>query len=135
METEYSITPSKKPSVQPIVESSHSVSTRQVIRSSNAALPTPPTTVQSTQSTATVLPATIPSFSLSGLPQDLGKCIANDVALLHKLGWRRFVAAKRHRKDLAEMHFNHPARRLLLTYKNRGVPAKVTTPAWTLCCL
>jgi hypothetical protein len=65
------------------------------------------------------------------LPQDLGKCIANDVALLHKLGWRRFVAAKRHRKDLAEMHFNHPARRLLLTYKNRGVPAKVTTPAWT----
>jgi hypothetical protein len=65
------------------------------------------------------------------LPQDLGKCIAHDVALLQQLGWRRFVATKRHRKDLTEMPFNHPARRLLLTYKNRGLPVKVTTQAWS----
>ena len=82
-------------------------------------------------SMATSEPATVPTFNLSGLPQDLGKCIEHDVALLQKLGWRRFVATKRYRKDLTEMQFDHPARRLLLTYKKRGVPAKVTTSPWS----
>jgi hypothetical protein len=72
------------------------------------------------------------SPALSGLPNELGKCIAHDVALLNKLGWKRFaVAARRPRKDLADIHINHPAKRLLLNYKNQGVSAKVTTPPWS----
>jgi hypothetical protein len=47
------------------------------------------------------------------------------------LGRKRFVAGRRHRKDLADMHINHPAKRLLLIYKNQGVAAKVTTPPWS----
>jgi hypothetical protein len=39
---------------------------------------------------------------------------------------------QRARKDLTNMHgINHPAKRLLLSYKNPGVPVKVTTPHWS----
>jgi Reverse transcriptase (RNA-dependent DNA polymerase). len=95
--------------------------------STSITLPTPPTTTPTTTSQS---PAAT-SLPLSGLPKELGKCITRDVALLNKLGWKRFVAARRHRKDLADMHINHPAKRLLLSYKKQGVPAKVTTPRWS----
>jgi hypothetical protein len=29
------------------------------------------------------------------LPEELGKCIAHDIALLKKLGWKHFVAASK----------------------------------------
>ena len=91
-------------------------------------LPTPPNASSTTFSPSPAIAAP----TISGLPKDLGKCIALDVALLKKLGWRRFVAARRTRKDLANMHgINHPAKRLLLAYKNQGVPVKVTTPPWS----
>mmetsp|Transcript_14147 Transcript_14147/g.26545 ORF Transcript_14147/g.26545 Transcript_14147/m.26545 type:complete len:786 (+) Transcript_14147:1982-4339(+) len=91
-------------------------------------LPLPPNLSTTASSTSHAAAAPI----MSGLPKELGKCIARDVALLKKLGWKRFVAARRPRKDLADMHgINHPAKRLLLSYKNHGVPAKVTTPPWS----
>jgi len=70
-------------------------------------------------------------ITLTGLPQNLGKCIARDLTLLTKLGWRKFVAARRSRKDLANMQFKHPAKRLLNQYKIHGVPVKVSTRPWT----
>jgi hypothetical protein len=102
-------------------------------------IPTTPSLPNTTLPSPTKLSLPLPSLShasssaaLTGLPHELGKCIAHDVALLNKLGWKRFVAARRSRKDLAEMHnINHPAKRLLLLYKNQGVPAKVTTPPWS----
>jgi hypothetical protein len=68
---------------------------------------------------------------LTGLPQNLGKCIAHDLTLLNKLGWKKFVEARRHRKDLAPMPFDHPAKRLLQHYRKHGVPVKVSTLPWT----
>jgi hypothetical protein len=71
------------------------------------------------------------SITLTGLPQNLGKCISRDLTLLNKLGWRQFVAARRYRKDLADIPFDHPAKRLLKYYQIHGVPVKVTTKPWT----
>ena len=99
----------------------------QLSPSPSLTLPTPPITFPP----ASPLSHAATPSALSGLPHELGKCIARDVALLNKLGWKRFVAARRHRKDLADLHINHPAKRLLMTYKNQGVPAKVTTPPWS----
>jgi hypothetical protein len=41
------------------------------------------------------------------------------------------VAARRSRKDLANLQFKHPAKRLLNQYKIHGVPVKVSTQPWT----
>jgi hypothetical protein len=71
------------------------------------------------------------TITLTGLPKNLGKCIAHDLTLLNKLGWRKFVEARRGRKDLAPMLFDHPAKRLLKHYLANGVPVKVSTKPWT----
>jgi hypothetical protein len=68
---------------------------------------------------------------LTGLPQNLGKCVARDMTLLKKMGWKGFVAATRSRKDFAQLAFKHPAKRLLKHYKIHGVPVKVSTKPWT----
>jgi Reverse transcriptase (RNA-dependent DNA polymerase). len=41
------------------------------------------------------------------------------------------VQARRHRKDLADLSFDHPAKRLLKHYREHGVPVKVSTSPWT----
>ena len=68
---------------------------------------------------------------LRDLPQDLGKFIARDVRLLKRLGWHDFVKERRRRGDFASLKFEHPARRLLLQYKSRGVPVKFHTRPWS----
>jgi len=113
--------PSKKLIDNPVVKSFTSNSNPPARNASPPNLPAPPK----------LLPTRPTTRDTHGLPHELGKCIARDVALLNKLGWKRFVAAKRPRKDLADLHINHPARRLLHTYKTHGVPAKVTTQPWS----
>jgi Reverse transcriptase (RNA-dependent DNA polymerase). len=41
------------------------------------------------------------------------------------------VQARRYRKDLADLPFEHPAKRLLKHYREHGVPVKVSTAPWT----
>ena len=67
-----------------------------------------------------------------GLPNELGECIKQDVELLERVGWRQFVKTRRNGGDIADLNNvdDHPARRLLLHYKHRGVPVKFTTPKW-----
>ncbi len=127
-EYEYdNVIPSKKPIRQPSnVDFSRIPSLTPITSPSVLSLPTPPTTFPPPPSSSSSS-----AIASAGLPQELGKCIAHDVALLNKLGWKRFVAARRPRKDLADMHINHPAKRLLSNYRNQGVPAKVTTPPWS----
>ena len=79
----------------------------QVLLTHPPNLPAPPPT----------LPPPLAIRDTQGLPHELGKCIAQDIALLDKLGWKRFMAVKRPRKDLANLHIYHPARRLLHAYK------------------
>ena len=114
--------PSKKTVNSPAVFKS------TVIKINSPKQSSPPPKLPTPHDTTPHQPAT---RDTQGLPHELGKCIARDVALLNKLGWKRFVAAKRPRKDLADLHINHPARRLLHSYKTHGVPAKVTTPPWS----
>ena len=65
------------------------------------------------------------------LPSDLGKYIDRDVSLVKRLGWHRFVKLRRSRGDFAELKFDHPARRLLVQYKYRGVPVKFHSAPWS----
>ena len=53
--------------------------------------------------------------------------------LLQRVGWQRFVKERRNGGDLADLSQvdNHPARRLLMLYKNRGVPVKFSSPKWS----
>jgi Reverse transcriptase (RNA-dependent DNA polymerase). len=41
------------------------------------------------------------------------------------------VAARRYRKDLAALPFNHPAKRLLKLYRSHGVPVKLSSKPWS----
>jgi hypothetical protein len=68
-----------------------------------------------------------------GLPTELGECIHRDIELLKMVGWQRFVKERRNGGDLADLSQvdNHPARRLLMLYKNRGVPVKFSSPKWS----
>ena len=68
-----------------------------------------------------------------GLPAELGECIHRDMELLQRVGWQRFVKERRNGGDLADLSQvdNHPARRLLMLYKNRGVPVKFSSPKWS----
>ena len=68
---------------------------------------------------------------INELPYDLGKYIDRDVSLVKRLGWHRFVQLRRSRGDFAELNFDHPARRLLLQYKHRGVPVKFHSAPWS----
>ena len=66
------------------------------------------------------------------VPEDLGKLILRDAELVRRLGWAKFVLGRRGKGDLTDMrHVQHPARRLLRRYATRGVPARLSTPAWT----
>jgi Reverse transcriptase (RNA-dependent DNA polymerase). len=42
------------------------------------------------------------------------------------------VQARQYRKDLANLPFDHPAKRLLKHYRDHGVPVKVSTVPWTI---
>ena len=64
--------------------------------------------------------------------EEIGKIIRRDVEYLRREGWSAFVRSRRARDDFATLdHVEHPARRLLMLYKHRGVPVKVSTPAWS----
>ena len=65
------------------------------------------------------------------LPEELGKFVTRDVALLRKLGWVRFVKQRRREGDFGSLNFQHPARRLLRAYKHRGVPVRLSTKPWS----
>jgi hypothetical protein len=67
------------------------------------------------------------------LPEELGECVHRDVELLRRVGWQRFVKARRNGGDLSDLSNveNHPARRLLNHYKHRGVPVKFSSPKWS----
>ena len=65
------------------------------------------------------------------LPPELGKCVSDDVSLLKALGWAKFVRAKRGVGDIGDLGFEHPAKRLLHHYKNRGAPAKMKQKDWS----
>jgi len=66
------------------------------------------------------------------IPEELGKLVQRDTALLKELGWNKFVQQRRPRSDLADLtHVNHPAKRLLCHYKHRGAPVKFTTKPWS----
>ena len=41
-------------------------------------------------------------MGMQQLPEDLGKCIHEDVQLLRALGWRKFVEVKRERGDFGK---------------------------------
>ena len=69
--------------------------------------------------------------SIPPLPAELGKCIANDVELLRRVGWSKFVRQKRGVGDLGSLEFDHPARRLLRHYKYHGAPVKFSTAKWS----
>jgi hypothetical protein len=56
---------------------------------SNPSLPMPQTLFQPTSSSSSS------AVKLPQLPEELGKCIAHDIALLKKLGWKHFVAASK----------------------------------------
>ena len=68
-----------------------------------------------------------------GLPTELGECIHRDIELLERVGWQHFVKERRNGGDLADLSQvdDHPARRLLMLYKNRGVPVKFSSPKWS----
>ena len=67
------------------------------------------------------------------LPKDLGECVHKDVELLRRVGWQRFVKARRNGGDLSDLSNvdNHPARPLLNHYRHRGVPVKSPSPKWS----
>ena len=65
------------------------------------------------------------------LPSELGKCVSDDDALLSELGWVKFVQRKRGTGDLGTLDLNHPAKRLLQLYKERGAPAKMQQSSWS----
>ena len=46
--------------------------------------------------------------------------------------WENFIKIRRRGGDISDLSNieRHPARRLLSHYKNRGVPIKLSTPAW-----
>ena len=69
--------------------------------------------------------------STQPLADELSKYIARDVALLNELGWEEFVMRRRKDCDFAQLHFDHPVRRLLNNYKNRDVPVKLATKPWS----
>ena len=52
--------------------------------------------------------------------------------MLGRVGWWQFVKTRRNGGDIADLNNvdDHPARRLLMHYKHRGVPVKFTTPKW-----
>ena len=65
------------------------------------------------------------------IPDDLGKLVERDAALVRELGWEGMVAARRGRGDLTDMRgFTHPARRLLRLYGSKGVPVKLKGGDW-----
>ena len=65
-------------------------------------------------------------------PSSLAAHIARDAALLKRLGWRKFVAQRRSSSDFASLdNVDHPAQRLLKSYKARGAPVKMETKAWS----
>ena len=76
--------------------------------------------------------ATFPAENY-GLPTELGECIHKDVELLQRVGWQSFVKTRRNGGDLADLSNvdDHPAKRLLMLYKHRGVPVKFSSPKWT----
>jgi hypothetical protein len=106
------VTPSKKTNQNPNRTSIHSHNVGPLPKPSPATTNTPSTVSQGPGASGATL-------TLTGLPKNLGKCIARDLTLLNKLGWRKFVAARRGRKDLAPMLFDHPAKRLLKHYLRR----------------
>ena len=65
-------------------------------------------------------------------PANLAAHIARDAATFRKLGWRRFVEQRRTFSDFATLdRVDHPAQRLLKTYRERGAPVKLATEPWT----
>ena len=76
--------------------------------------------------------ATFPAVNY-GLPTELGECIHRDIELLERVGWQKIVKERREGGDLADLSNvdNHPARRLLMLYKHRGVPVKFSSPKWS----
>ena len=66
------------------------------------------------------------------MTEELGELIRRDVELLRRGGWSALVRSRRARGDFASLaDVEHPARRLLMLYKHRGVPVKVSTPPWS----
>ena len=66
------------------------------------------------------------------LPLDLGEYIERDVKLLQQLGWSSLVKRRRAGGDFSSLkNVQHPAKRLLNLYKNRGAPIKFSTRPWT----
>lgn len=63
----------------------------------------------------------------------LGKMIRRDVEMLvWREGWSALMKSCRARGDFAALdNVAHPAQRLLVLCKYRGVPVKLKTPAWT----
>ena len=48
------------------------------------------------------------------------------------MGWTDFINTRRNRGDFPNtFNFQHPAKRLLQNYKNRGAPVKLHTPPWS----
>jgi hypothetical protein len=65
------------------------------------------------------------------LPSELGKYISRDVALLSKLGWKKFVQQRRRRGDFASLNIQHPAKRLLKHIKTHGAPVQLSSKPWS----
>ena len=66
------------------------------------------------------------------MPDDLGKLITRDAALVKECGWEAFVASRRGRGDFANLsEVDHPVRRLLRQYKHRGAPVVLGDSGWT----
>ena len=65
-------------------------------------------------------------------PANLAAHIAQDAATFRNLGWRRFVEQRRTFSDFATLdRVDHPAQRLLKTYRARGAPVRLATEPWT----
>lgn len=62
--------------------------------------------------------------------RNIGKLIDTDRELFRKVGWKKFVKAKRSRVDLTDCLVDHPASHVLSQYKKRGVPVRFSTKKW-----
>ena len=105
-------------------------------------LPPPPpfpSTSTSTKGLASTCPKKVHKKSTDEqprveVPDELGKLIARDMALVERDGWEAFVKERRGRGDLTDMrNVDHPARHLLRRYQSRGVPVVLHHDNWNSC--
>ena len=74
----------------------------------------------------------MPRPTQASLPDDISKYVARDTKQVQRLRWAEFVRQRRGRGDFASLtDVEHPMRRLLRQYKQRGAPVVLASGSWT----